>query len=107
MEDGAADAKGPCCLTLGGCGDSRSYPPPRQTPINVARQDTDPSLGFDIPAYGHLGYDPSRGAPSEDRPVQGQFRGPWDLWRPPNTDPRMGKLLANQVVQLLEQEAKP
>ncbi len=107
VEDGAADAKGPCCLTLGGCGDSRSYPPPRQTPINVARQDTDPSLGFDIPAYGHLGYDPSRGAPSEDRPVQGQFRGTWELWRPPNTDPRMGKLLANQVVQLLEQEAKP
>jgi hypothetical protein len=107
VENDPAGAKGPCCLTLGGCGDDRPYPPPRQTPLNVARQDTDPSLGFDIPAYGHLGYDPAKGAPSEDRPVQGQFRGTWELWRPPNTDPRMGQLLANQVVQLLAQEDRP
>lgn len=107
VENGPAGATGPCCLTLGGCGDVRPYPPPRQTPVNVARQDTDPSLGFDIPAFGHLGYDPTQGAPSEDRPVQGQFRGTWELWRPPNTDPRMGQLLANQVVQLLKQEDRP
>jgi len=93
----------PCCLTMGGCETSQPYPPARQTPITKARQDTDPSLGFDIPAYGHLGYDPSKGSPDETQPVQGQYRGTWQLWRPPNTDPRMGKLLANQVIQLLDE----
>ena len=92
----------PCCLTMGGCGTGQPYPPPRQTPITQARQDTDPSLGFDISAYGHLGYDPSQGAPNEYEPVQEQYRGTWELWQTPNTDPRIGKLLAGQVIQLLD-----
>ena len=96
-----------CCLTMGGCGDQRPYPPPRQTPLNEARQDTDPSLAFEVSAYGHLGYDPALGAPSDERPVQGQYRGTWELWRPPSTDPRIGKLLANQVIALLKAEDRP
>ena len=54
--DGPEDATEPCCLEMGGCGTNQPYPPLRQTPIDKARQDTDPSLGFDISAYGHLGY---------------------------------------------------
>jgi hypothetical protein len=98
---GPVEVTGPCCLKLGGCGDARPYPPPRQTPIDQPRPDTDPSLVFDIPAWGHLGYHPAAGPPSEEAPVQGQYRGTWALWRPPNDDPRMGKLLAHQVGEFL------
>jgi len=98
---GSAAPAGPCCLKLGGCGDSRPYPPPRQTPIDEPRPDTDPSLAFDIPAWGHLGYDPAQGPPDDKRPVQGQYRGTWAMWRPPNDDPRVGKLLAHQVGEFL------
>jgi hypothetical protein len=94
-------ATGPCCFELGGCRDGRPYPPPRQTPVDRIREDSDPSLAFDLPAYGHLGYDPSRGRPSNRRPVQDQYRGTWDMWRPPNDDPRMGELLARQVAAFL------
>jgi hypothetical protein len=90
-----------CCFVLGGCGDGRPYPPPRQTPIDRPRPDTDPSLAFDIPAWGHLGYDPALGPPDDGRPVQGQYRGTWAMWEPPNDDPRMGRLLARQVTDFL------
>lgn len=106
VEDGPEGATEPCCLTMGGCGDHRPYPPPRQTPLNEARQDTDPSLGFDISAYGHLGYEQRRGAPDDNRPVQGQYSGTWELWQPASTDPRIGQLLARQVVQLLDGESE-
>ena len=104
VEGEPGEATEPCCLTMGGCGDHRSYPPPRQTSMTEARQDIDPSLGFDVPPFGHLGYDPSQGAPSKEQPVQNQYRGTWELWRPANTDPRIGELLANQVVQMLDEE---
>jgi hypothetical protein len=93
---------GPCCFTMGGCGDQRPYPPPRQAALSSVRQDTDPSLAFDIPAWGHLGYDPALGPPSDSAPVQGQYRGTWAMWQPANDDPRMGKLLARQVIAALE-----
>ncbi|MEO7387731.1 MAG: hypothetical protein ABIX37_12395 [Gammaproteobacteria bacterium] len=102
VADDGSGATGPCCLTLGGCGDSRPYPPLRQAPPDQPREDTDPSLAFDIPAWGQLGYDPAAGAPSEAGPVQAQYRGTWDMWRPPNDDPRMGKLLARQVGLFLQ-----
>ncbi len=105
VEDGPEDATEPCCLTMGGCPGNQPYPPLRQTPITKARQDTDPSLGFDVSAYGHLGYDPDKGAPSDDQPVQAQYRGTWEMWRPPNKDPRIGELLANQVVLMLDQDS--
>lgn len=90
-----------CCLTMGGCGDNRPYPPPRQAPLTKIMEDTDPSLGFDVPAYGHLGYDPAKGPPSETAPVQDQYRGTWAMWQPPNGDDRMGKLLARQAAALV------
>ncbi len=102
--DGPADATEPCCFEMGGCqGTSQPYPPLRQTPINKKRQDTDPSLAFDVSAYGHLGYDQSKGPPSENGPVQEQYTGTWEMYRPANDDPRVGKLLARQVMLLLEQ----
>ncbi len=104
--DGPEDKTERCCFEMGGCGGSQPYPPLRQTPITKARQDTDPSLVFDISAYGLLGYDPSKGRPNEDAPVQGQYRGTWELWRPANDDPRMGELLARQVMLLLDAETK-
>jgi len=106
VPDGPEDATEECCLTMGGCGDLRPYPPARQTAITQARQDTDPSLGFDISDYGHLGYDAQKGAPNDHEPVQEQYRGTWQLWRPANTDPRIGELLASQVAKLLDQGAE-
>ncbi len=98
-EDGTAAA--PCCLTMGGCSDGRRYPPPRQAARNTIMEDTDPSLGFDVPAWGHLGYDAALGPPNASAPVQGQYRGTWAMWRPPNEDRRMGKLLARQAAALV------
>ena len=103
--DGPADATEACCMEMGGCPNTNQpYPPLRQTAIDKKRQDTDPSLAFDVSAYGLLGYDQSKGKPSENGPVQGQYDGTWQLWRPANKDPRVGELLANQVVMLLESE---
>ncbi len=104
--DGPEGETEPCCFEMGGCGGAQPYPPLRQTPINRKRQDTDPSLAFDISAYGLLGYDQSKGPPSSDGPVQGQYRGTWEMWRPANDDPRIGQLLAEQVVLLLDADAQ-
>lgn len=104
--EGPEATTGPCCLKLGGCGDARPYPPPRQAPLTTALEDTDPSLGFDLPAYGHLGYDPAKGPPDDRKPVQGQYQGTWAMWVPPNDDPRMGKLLARQVAAFLSAEER-
>jgi hypothetical protein len=91
---------------MGGCADGRTYPPPRQTPMERAREDVDSSLAFDVPAYGHLGFDPAKGKPSSDRPVQNQYTGTWAMWVPANDDPRMGELLARQVVRYVERARK-
>ena len=99
-----------CCFEMGGCADGRPYPPPRQTPVDASRGDLDPSLAFDMSAYGHLGFDETgaSGLPDNDKPVQNQYTGTWDLYRPPNDDPRLGQLLARHVldaaVKMLEQE---
>ncbi|MCX5887046.1 MAG: hypothetical protein NT096_14250 [Proteobacteria bacterium] len=85
----------PCCFVMGGCDDGRPYPPPR---LNCPRNDLDPSLAFDLSSYGNLGYDPTLGAPDENKPVQDQYTGTWALWSPPNDDPRLGKLLAKHVM---------
>lgn len=87
-----------CCFKMGGCDDGRPYPPPRQTPLDKPRESLDPSLVFDMSEYGHLGYDPALGSPDPNRPVQNQYTGTWDLWIPPNDDPRIGKLLAGHVI---------
>lgn len=86
-----------CCFEMGGCADGRPYPPPRQTPIDEPRGDMDPSLAFDVSAYGHLGYDPALGPPDSNAPVQDQYSGTWALYSPPNGDPRVARLLAKHV----------
>jgi hypothetical protein len=89
----------PCCFTMGGCGDpTRPYPPPRQTPMDEKMGAFDPSLVFDLSDYGHLGYDPALGPPDPNAPVQDQYTGTWDMWIPPNDDPRLGKILAKHVL---------
>jgi hypothetical protein len=93
--DGSGHA---CCLTMGGCADGSAYPPPRQTPLDKKREDMDPSLAFDLSDYGHLGYDPARGAPDPDTPVQDQYAGTWEVYTPPNADKRIGSMLARHVL---------
>jgi len=92
-------SKEECCFEMGGCDDPlRPYPPPRQTPLNQKMSDLDPSLCFDMSEYGHLGYDPAQGPPDPDKPVQDQYTGTWEIYIPPNDDPRVGKLLAEHVL---------
>jgi hypothetical protein len=105
--DGSASAAGSaimtskpeCCFEMGGCSDPlRPYPPPRQTPLNGKMSDLDPNLCFDISEYGHIGYDPAKGDPDPGRPVQDQYTGTWEMYRPPNADARVGQLLARHVL---------
>jgi len=92
-------SKPECCFEMGGCGDPlKPYPPMRQTPLNEKMSDMDPSLCFDMSEYGHLGYDPALGAPDPDNPVQDQYTGTWEMYHPPNDDPRVGQLLAKYVL---------
>jgi hypothetical protein len=65
-------------------------------------QDTDPHLVRDLSAYGHLGYEQSKGPPDEDYPVQDQYAGTWAVWDPINGDARMGDFLAGHVVRHME-----
>jgi hypothetical protein len=83
---------------MGGCADGRKYPPPRQTPIDKKMNSFDPSLAYDLSDYGHLGYDPAKGPPNPNAPVQDQYTGTWTMWTPPNDDPGVGKLLAKYVL---------
>jgi len=94
------DAEG-VCLTMGGCADGE-YPPPRKTPLDEKREDMDPSLAFDLSDFGHLGYDRKFGPPDPDKPVQNQYRGTWAVCVHPNSDPRIGKILAQHVLAAIE-----
>jgi len=87
-----------CCFKMGGCDDGRPYPPPRQQPLDQARDDMDPSLAYDLSDYGHLGYDPDMGPPDPTAPVQDQYTGTWAMYVTPSDDPGMGKLLAKHVL---------
>ena len=91
----------PCCFIMGGCEDGRPYPPPRQAPIDEEATELDPSLAYDLSDYGDLGYDPTLGTPDTSKPVQDQYTGTWALFMPPNNDPRMGKMLAEHVVDAI------
>jgi hypothetical protein len=98
-------SKQECCFEMGGCNDPlRPYPPVRQTPINQARSDLDPSLVYEISAYGHLGYDPTLGPPDANHPVQDQYTGTWSMYIPPGDDPKMGRLMAKHVLGFLSRE---
>ena len=101
LVDGAAivTSKPECCFEMEGCGDPlRPYPPPRQTPLNMARSDLDPSLAYDMSDYGHYGYDPALGPPDPNGPVQDQYTGTWEMITPLNDDPRVGQMLARYVL---------
>lgn len=93
---------------MGGCDDDndgqidRPYPPLRQAPLDQNRDSFDPSLAFDLPAYGHLGYDPALGLPDTDNPVQDQYAGTWVLWEPINKAPGLGKMLAKHILEVLD-----
>ncbi len=92
----------PCCFEMGGCKNTNQpYPPLRQTPIDQAMGDRDPSVAFDVSAYGHLGYDPALGPPDDTGPVQDQYTGTWTMWSPPNDDPRLGQYLAAKVMDFI------
>jgi hypothetical protein len=92
-------SKPECCFEMGGCGDPlRPYPPVRQTPFGEKMSDLDPSLCFDMSAYGHRGYDPAMGPPDPDNPVQDQYTGTWEMYSAPNADPRVGEMLARHVL---------
>jgi hypothetical protein len=92
-------SKPECCFEMGGCGDPlRPYPPVRQTPFDEKMSDLDPSLCFDMSAYGHRGYDPAMGPPDPDNPVQDQYTGTWEMYSAPNADPRVGEMLARHVL---------
>jgi hypothetical protein len=66
--------------------------------------DLDPHLCFDTPEYGHLGYDPAGVQPDPNGPVQDQYTGTWDYYRPPNDDPRVGQMLADHVLNYILNE---
>lgn len=92
----------PCCFTMGGCpSTSQPYPPERQTALTSAMRAADPHLGYHVSDYGHLGYDPVLGAPSQNAPVQNQYRGTWDMYRPASGSPLVGGYLALKVWQHL------
>ena len=92
-------SKPECCFEMGGCGDPlRPYPPVRQTPLNEKMSDLDPALCFDMSEYGHRGYNPDLGPPDPDSPVQDQYMGTWEMYIPPNDDPRVGQMLARHVL---------
>jgi hypothetical protein len=88
-----------CCFEMGGCSDGRPYPALRQTPIDEAKNEFDPSLVFDLSDYGHLGYNPAVSLPDPDGPVQNQYSGTWDMYEPPDDDPRLGPILAKHVLE--------
>lgn len=89
-------------LTMGG-EKNLPYPPPRQTPADEKREDMDPSLAFDLSDYGHLGYDPEKGTPDPDQPVQDQYAGTWDFYVPPGNEQRLAELLAKHVLRAVSQ----
>lgn len=92
-------SKTECCFEMGGCEDPlRPYPPVRQTPFGEKMSDLDPHLCFDMSDYGHSGYNPALGPPDPDTPVQDQYTGTWEMYSAPNDDPRVGKMLAQHVL---------
>lgn len=92
--------KEPCCFTMGGCsGTAQPYPPERQTALTSAMRAADPHLARHVSDYGHLGYDPVLGSPSQTGPVQNQYNGTWAMYRPANGSPLVGGYLAAKVWQ--------
>ena len=64
--------------------------------------DLEPSLAWDVPAFGHLGYDPAAGPPNSLKAVQQQYRGTWAIWTPPNSNREVAEFLADHVVAFID-----
>lgn len=90
-----------CCYELAGCSRGRAYPETRQTPPDQPMSRVDPALVFDVPPFGHLGYDPAEGAPDTDAPVQNQYTGTWSIWVAMDDDPDLARFLAQVVLASL------
>lgn len=89
-----------CCFVMGGCpATNQPYPPPRQSSATSAISALDPNLAYAVSEYGHLGYDPARGAPDVNAPVQNQYTGTWALWTPPSDSPLLGTYIGAKVWQ--------
>jgi len=92
-----------CCFDMAGCPlTGQPYPPERQSPLTEAIDALDPHLGFDVSAYGHLGFDPALGAPNDNAPVQDQYTGTWAMYDPPNDNPFAGAYIGLKVWQHVE-----
>ena len=94
--------KEPCCFNMGGCPNGQPYPPLRQTPLHVRRDDLDPSLAFDVSHFGHLGYASEAGMPSEKQPVQNQYAGTWSMWQVTDDHRAVAEFLADKIVEHLK-----
>ena len=94
-----------CCYRLGGCYGDVPYPETRQTPLDKPMSRVDPAIVFDVPAFGHLGYDPAAGQPDNDVPVQDQYTGTWSIWVPLDDDPTLAGFLARTVMSFLNDRA--
>ncbi|MBI32503.1 MAG: hypothetical protein CMD98_01375 [Gammaproteobacteria bacterium] len=89
----------PCCYKMGGCDTTQPYPPLRQALSSEKRTDMDPSLAYDVSAYGHQGYDPNLGSPSNEFPVQDQYPGTWSMWDVNKDHDLIAEFLADKVIQ--------
>ena len=91
-----------CCFEMGGCQNDQPYPPQRQTALDQKRNDLDPSLAFDVSHFGHLGYDPTMGSPSQTEPTQSQYNGTWSMWRVEEDHQLVAEFLADKVIEHIE-----
>ena len=96
------DIEEPCCFEMGGCSNNQPYPPLRQAAINQQLDDLDPSLAYDVSAYGHLGYDPDLGLPSDEFPVQNQYTGSWAMWDVTENHKAVAQFLADKIIEHIE-----
>ena len=95
-----------CCLEMGGCKGGQPYPPLRQASRTESLDDLDPSLAYDVSAFGHLGYDSKIGPPSEERPVQDQYTGTWAMWKVSEDHKAVAQFLADKVIEHIEFNSK-
>ena len=92
----------PCCFEMGGCGNGQPYPPLRQAAISQKIDDLDPSLAYDVSAYGHLGFDPNLGPANENSAVQDQYDGTWAMWEVIDDHKAVAEFLADKIIEHIE-----
>ena len=93
-------------MEMGGCKGGQPYPPLRQASRTESLDDLDPSLAYDVSAFGHLGYDSKIGPPSEERPLQDQYTGTWAMWKVSEDHKAVAQFLADKVIEHIEFNSK-